>query len=101
MIIAMLDNNDCNFAIKFNDKSQKKKIKEFMRAGLSAWYQAANEDIEGNEYFTAEEIEGMYDLGYAEPTCELLERNGIEAECIDVEYDENDCVCNADEVIRY
>ena len=105
MVIAIVDDNDCDFAIKFEDESVKDKVKEYMKAGLSAWYQAAHvddeDDVEDNEYFTGEDIIGFYDEGYAEPTMELLERFGIEAECIDVEYDNNDCVVNADEVIRY
>ena len=99
MVIAIVDSNDCNFAIKFNDETQKDKIKEYMKAGLDAWYEAATDNIEGNEYFTADEIEDMFQLGYAEPTMELIERSGIDAECIDVEYDGE--TIKADEVIRY
>lgn len=102
MTIALLDQqNECNFAIRFEDVSLKDKVKELMIAGLDSWYEAAYDEIEDNDYFTAEEIEGMYNDGYAEPTLELLERNGIKGECVDIEYDEDDCVINADEVIYY
>ena len=100
MILGVFDSNDCDFAIKFDDVSKLDLVKELARAGLSAWYQAAHEDIEGDEYFTAEEIEGFYDSGYAEPTCELLDRYGIEYEIVDFEYDENgEAIC--DEAISY
>lgn len=102
MVLAMIDaQNECNFAIKFDDESQKDKVKEYMEAGLSAWYTAAHDKIEGNEYFTAEEIEAMYGDGYAEPTLELLDRNDIKGELIDIEYDEDDYVINADETFFY
>ena len=102
MTIALLDQqNECNFAIRFEDASLKEKVKELMVAGLQSWYEAAHDEIEDNDYFTAEEIEAMYGDGYAEPTLELLERNGIEGECVDIEYDEDDCVINADEAIYY
>lgn len=100
MVIALLDQqNECNFAIKFEDETQKEKVKELMKAGLSCWYEAAHEIILDNEYFTAEEIKSMYGDGYAEPTMELLERNNIKAECVDIKYDDDDYVINADEVI--
>ena len=102
MILAMIDaQNECNFAIKFDDESQKEKVKEYMQAGLKAWYTAAHVDIEGNEYFTAEEIEAMYGDGYAEPTMELLDRYGIKGELVDIEYDDDDYVINADECFYY
>lgn len=104
MVIAILDENECNFAVRFDDETKKEIVKELMIAGLSSWYEAANEDIEeieGNEYFTADEISMMYNDGYAEPTMELLKRYNINGEVIDVEYDKNDEVINADEVIWY
>ena len=103
MVIAMLDClNECNFAVKFADKNKAEQVKELMRAGLDAWYQAANEDMDyENAYFSSEEIIQFYYVGYAEPTMELLERYGIDAEIIGIEYDKNDKVINADEVIYY
>ena len=101
MIIAILDSNECNFAVKFNDESQKEKVIEYMKGGLDSWYGTSCDEIEDNKYFTAEEIEGFFQLGYAEPTEELLVRNGIEAEVIDVEYDDDGKVINADKVIWY
>ena len=86
----------------FVDKVKEEKVEELMRAGLDAWYQAANEDMNyENAYFSSEEISQFYCVGYAEPTMELLERYGIDAEVIDVEYDKNDEVINADKVIYY
>lgn len=102
MVIALLDQqNECNFSIRFDDESKKEMVKEFMRAGLSAWYEAAHDDIEENRYFTADEIAGFYDAGYGEPTLVLLKRYHVKADLIDCEYDEDDCVVNADEVIFY
>ena len=103
MVIAMLDClNECNFAVKFADKAQEEKVEELMRAGLRAWYAAANDPNDyDEEYFTSEEIQELYCVGYAEPTMELLERYGIDAEIIDVKYDKNDEVINADEIIYY
>ena len=91
MVLAIFDNNDLDFAVKFKDVSQKEKVKKYMIAGLAAWYAAAHcdEDDEDYEYFTRKEIESFYGSGYAEPTMELLERNGIEAEIISVQYDED------------
>ena len=102
MVIAQIDHeNDCSFAIKFADETAKEKVKEFMEAGLGAWYEAAHDEIEDDKYFTAEEKEGFYWAGYAEPTLELMKREGIEGGCIDIERDENGNVINADVVIEY
>jgi hypothetical protein len=103
MIIAMIDNcNDCSFAIKIANEAAAEKTKEYMQEGLSAWYCAAHTpiDYEG-EYFSKEEVESFYDAGYAEPTEELLTKNGIEFELVDIEYDEDGNVTNADEIITY
>lgn len=101
MIIAQIDDcNDCSFAIKFEDESAKETVKEFMKEGLAAWYAATNpEEYEGNS-FSKEEVKGFYWEGYTEPTIELLEKKGIESECVDIEYDEHGSI-NADEVILY
>lgn len=94
--------NDCSFAIKFANKAVKEKVEEYMREGLKAWYCAAHTpvDYEG-KYWENEDVECFYDLGYAEPTLELLSRDNIEHEIVDIEYDEDDNVKNADEVIYY
>lgn len=98
MKIAYVDQNDCNFTVRFDNPEDADKVRQAIKIGIVAWYVAAhdNEDIqdylmdEGNEYFTADEIECMYDLGYAEPTTDLLLRWGIDHETLDVEYDEDD-----------
>lgn len=102
MVIAQIDHeNDCSFAIKFADEKAKEKVIEFMEKGLDAWYEAAHDNIEDDEYFTADEKESFYWVGYAEPTLELMKRNGIEGDCTDIEYDDNRNVVNADMVISY
>lgn len=90
MKIAYVDQNDCNFTVRFDNPEDADKVKQAIKIGMDAWYTAANYNIEGNEYFTADEIECMYDLGYAEPTTDLLLRWGIDHETLDVEYDEDD-----------
>ena len=101
MTIAIVDQNECNFGIKFEDESLKEKVKEYMQEGLAIWYMAAHdpEEIEENKYFTKEEILAFYGSGYAEPTMELLTKDGIQFECIDLEYDDDGEVINVDEVI--
>lgn len=101
-IIAGL--SKCNFAINFADVSAKEKVKECMQKGLTAWFLAANPealDEWNDDAWTKEEIENFYQAGYSEPTCELLNRYSIKHECIDVEFDKDDNVINADEVIYY
>ena len=102
MIIAITDSNDCDFAIKFADDAVKEKVEEYMREGLEAWYCAAHVpvDYEG-KYWTNEDVNGFYGSGYAEPTIELLDRFGIEHELVDIVYDEDGNVANADKVICY
>ena len=103
MILGVFDSfNDCDFGIKFEDADKLELVKKLALAGLGAWYQAAHEDIEGDEYFTAEEIEGFYDSGYAEPTSELLDRYEIEHEIIHLEFDDDgECITECDEIIEY
>ena len=103
MIIAEIDNyNDCSFAIKFTDESAKEKVEKYMQEGLKAWYCAAHVPVDyDGEYWTNEEVENFYWDGYAEPTMELLQREGIEAECVDIEYDDDENVINADLVVEY
>lgn len=99
MVIAYTDQNECDFAIRFDDESKADKVKEAIEVGINAWYEAANDDIEPNEYWDKEYIEGFYDCGYAEPTMELLDMWGIKHEVVDVEYDDNgNVIC--DELVR-
>lgn len=102
MILAMTDSNECNFAIRFANEAARDQVEEYMREGLEAWYCAAHVpvDYEG-KYWTNEDVECFYGMGYAEPTIELLDRFGIEHELVDIEYDENGDIANADEVICY
>lgn len=92
MVVAYTDSNDCNFAVKFENEADLHKVEEAVTAGIRAWYSATDDEIEGNEYFSSDEIEGFYAAGYAEPTMELLEKWGIAHEIVDVEYDENENV---------
>ncbi len=102
MVVAMVDVcNDCSFAIKFADATQKEKVEECMSKGLAAWYAATDPEKYDGDYFTQEEVEGFYWSGYAEPTLELLKKHGIDGDVVDIEYDENGCVINADESFYY
>lgn len=92
MIIAYVDDNECNFAVKFKDKNRAIEVKRAITIGIDAWYSAANDEVEANEYWSKEYIEGFYDSGYGEPTSELLDMWGIEHEIVDVECDEDDNV---------
>lgn len=102
MVIAMIDNlNDCSFAIEFKDESQKEQVKKSMCVGLDAWYAAAHIDTYEGTEFTKEDVEGYYGAGYAEPTSDLLLKKGIEHKTIDIEYNEDGEVINADEAFYY
>lgn len=102
MILALIDvTNDCSFAIKFDDASKKEEVKNYMIEGLDAWYSATNPDVYKGEYWNKEEIEAMYGDGYAEPTMDLLKRFNIEAECLEIECDDDDNVINVDEAFYY
>jgi hypothetical protein len=95
MIVVILDScNDCDFALKIDDqyRNKIKDIKEFCLAGLQAWYRSCHEDLteEDTKYFSKEEIDSFWGCGYAEPSMELLKKNGIEAELTDCEYDEEE-----------
>ena len=92
MIIAYVDDNQCDFAVKFRDKNRAIEVKKAITIGIDAWYSAANEEVEANEYWSKEYIEGFYDSGYAEPTSELLDMWGIEHEIVDIE----DVECDED-----
>ena len=65
MIIAYVDDNQCDFAVKFRDKNRAIEVKKAITIGIDAWYSAANEEVEANEYWSKEYIEGFYDSGYA------------------------------------
>ena len=100
MILAVVDDNECNFGIKLNDTTQLELVKKLAIVGLASWYEAAHTKIEANEYFDAEQIEGFYGSGYAEPTMELLTRYGISHEIVGLEYDaDGNPIC--DECINY
>lgn len=107
MKIAYVDQNDCNFTVRFDNPEDADKVRQAIIIGIDTWYVAAhdNEDIqdylmdEGNEYFTADDIEGAYYLGYADLTTDLLLRCGIDHEILDVEYDEDDHVI-CDDIVR-
>ena len=102
MVIAMIDElNDCSFAVSFSDISVKEIIKTCMRLGLDAWYAAAHIDTYEGTEFTKEDVEGYYEAGYAEPTSDLLLKKGIEHKIIDIEYNEDGEVINADEAFYY
>lgn len=102
MVIAMIDTeNDCSFAIKIANDAAKEKVKEYMKEGLGAWFCATDPESYNKDHFTKEEVEGFYWCGYAAPTCELLDKNGIEHEVIDIEKDEDGNAKNADEVFYY
>lgn len=92
MIIAYVDDNECNFAVKFTDKNRANEVKKAITIGIDVWYSAAHDEVEANEYWSKEYIEGFYNCGYAEPTSELLDMWGIEHEIVDVECDEDDNV---------
>lgn len=89
MRIGYTDSNDCDFTIVISDDSQKDKAIECIEKGISAWYRATDPENYDGDDFTLEEVEGFYWEGYAEPTCQLLEREGIEYELVEDEYDED------------
>lgn len=89
MIIGITDQNECDFAVKFEDASRAKEVEECMGKGLDAWYCATNPEYYDGTDFTKDEIEGFYWSGYTEPTSELLNRKGIKHEIIDFRYDEH------------
>lgn len=99
MRIGYTDSNDCDFTIVISDDNQKDKAIECMERGIDAWYCAAHPNTYDRDDFTREEVEGFYWDGYAEPTKELLKREGIEFELVDDEYDEDGHLI-ADEIIN-
>lgn len=103
MILGVLDSNDCDFGIKFEDADKLDLVKKLARDGLATWYQAAHiDEDEENEHFTKEEVEAFYGSDYAEPTSELLDRYGIEHEIINLEFnDDGECITECDEAIWY
>ncbi len=89
MVIGYTDENECNFAIKFDDETKADEVKKAIQIGIGAWYEAAHDDIQPNEYWDKEDIERFYDCGYAEPTMELLDMWGIKHKVVDIENDDN------------
>lgn len=105
-LVAVWDSvNYCNFGILLEDAKDAPKAKEYGIAGLDAWYQATLDPEErDSKYFTAEDIEGFYDLGYAEPTEMLLENDGIEFKIVDLRYADDDEECAdpiCDDIVVY
>lgn len=99
MLLAVVDQNDCDYGIILNDTSRLEEVKKLALAGHAAWYQATNDDFE-NEYFDEETIESFYCVGYAEPAEELFKRNRIEYEIVDLEYDDDgEPIC--DDLVSY
>lgn len=62
MVIGYTDENECNFAIKFDDETKADEVKKAIQIGIGAWYEAAHDDIQPNEYWDKEDIEGFYRL---------------------------------------
>ena len=93
--------NDCSFAISFPDEFIKEKVKECMKDGLSAWFSATNPDEFNGTHFSKEEVSNYYYSGFTEPTTDLLSKEDIEHCLVDIEFNENGEVINADEVIYY
>jgi len=92
MRVAIIDGagNDLSFVLNvpYEDIELTKKLGV---EGLLAWYCASHpEDWEDDEYFTRDDVESFYDLGYAEPAMMLLDKHGIKYTLEDVEYDEKD-----------
>ncbi len=76
-LIAYTDENECDFAVNVLRKRDVKKAIKLINEGVTAWYRAAwdgREPIEPTENYSAEEIEGFYGAGYAEPSLWLLEK---------------------------
>ena len=98
MIVAYMDGNDCDFGVKVAEGTNVEMLKMLIKGGVEAWYAAADTPVEETDFFTAEEVEGFYYLGYAEPTSMLLTRCGIEHEIVDLEFDsEGNAIC--DEIV--
>lgn len=85
MIIIYRDNNECDFGFKILRKRDIEKAKELIKEGINAWYEATEDEPEGTENFTGEEIKDFYYVGYAEPTMYLLEKYKIKYREIEIE----------------
>lgn len=106
MIIAYVDSNDCDFAVKFDNVNYVGQVKKAIKEGIGAWYEASyyeanrfDYDDDANEYFSVEELKSYYYSGYAEPTSDLLSKWGIEHEIVSVEFDEDGKVI-CDDIVR-
>ncbi len=100
MTILCIDDNECNFGVRFDDESKKHLVKKAILEGLGTWYQASSDDFSGNQFFTAEEVEGFYDAGYAEPTSVLLKRWNVVHEITEWQNEDGSTI-DCDEVVRY
>lgn len=92
MLIGIIDvaGNDLDFCLVVDEKDAEL-AKKCGEMGMLAWYCATHpEDWEDNEYFTKEDVESFYDLGYCEPTEILLKRYGIPYTIVNPEYNEKD-----------
>lgn len=87
MLICYTDDNDCDFAIELLDDSKAELACSLISEGISAWYGAAHDTIEPTEHYTVDDIKAMYNDGYAEPACALLDR--FEIPYTFMEFDEN------------
>lgn len=98
MKIGIIDGagNDLTFVLEVEEKDADIAMKCGAK-GLDAWYCASHpEDWENDEYFTQEDVDSFYDLGYAEPAEMLLERYCVSYKLLDPEYDEDDnLICDA------
>ena len=88
MRIGYTDGNDCDFTIVISDDSQRDKAIECIEKGISAWYSAIYPNEYEGDAFTKDEVKDFYWLGYAEPAEILLQREGIEFESVESEYDD-------------
>ena len=67
-------NPDMGFVVEVNERIEE--AKELIKVGFEAWF-AATDDYKPNPYYTEEDLATWYDMGYAEPSVILLDRNGI------------------------
>ena len=99
MRIAYTDQNECDFTLVIKDESMADKVAECMEKGMEAWYAATRPEQYDGDAFTKEEVEGFYWEGYATPTCELLEKEGVEYELVaDAYIDDGEII--ADRIVQ-
>lgn len=74
-------NYDMGFAVIVKNDEDYDRAKKLALIGWDAWWYATNpEDWENNEYFSKEDVESFYDMGYVEPASILLDRESISYE---------------------